>query len=271
MNRIEYAGSVHDEEEIAAVVEVLRGGATALRIGRNVKELERLVAEAFGKRRGIMVNSGSSALYLAIELLDLSRRGTRSSPPPSPSPPTSRPWCAAGLVPVFVDVTPDTYQIDVDRHRGRHRRAHEGDPRPEPHRQLSGLGPPSAGSPIATASQVVEDSCDCLGATLRGTPTGSPLPTCRSRASRSPTSSRPRERAAWCAWTIPPSSIEPCCCAAGAGAARLQVLRLAARASGNFFSEVDGHGVRRPLHLRRGGLELRTQRAELGRVRTACR
>ena len=32
MKRIEYAGSVHDEEEIEAVVSVLRGGPTALRI-----------------------------------------------------------------------------------------------------------------------------------------------------------------------------------------------------------------------------------------------
>ena len=50
---------------------VLRGGPTALRIGRHVRELERVVAESFGKRRGIMCNSGSSALYLAIELLGL--------------------------------------------------------------------------------------------------------------------------------------------------------------------------------------------------------
>src|SRR5688572_1458704 len=70
--RIQYAGSVHDEREIDAVVEVLRGGATALRIGKNVRDFERAVAELFGKRRGIMCNSGSSALYLAVELLGLS-------------------------------------------------------------------------------------------------------------------------------------------------------------------------------------------------------
>ena len=58
LRRIEYAGSVHDEEEIEAVVEVLRGGPTALRIGKNVKAFEQGVAELFGKRRGIMWNSG---------------------------------------------------------------------------------------------------------------------------------------------------------------------------------------------------------------------
>src|SRR6185369_15997851 len=69
--RIDYAGSVHDEREIEAVVEVLRGGPQALRIGKNVRAFERAVAELFGKRRGVMCNSGSSALYLAVELLGL--------------------------------------------------------------------------------------------------------------------------------------------------------------------------------------------------------
>lgn len=52
--RINYAGSIHDEREIEAVVGVLRGGPTALRIGRNVKVMEARVAELFGKRRGVM-------------------------------------------------------------------------------------------------------------------------------------------------------------------------------------------------------------------------
>ena len=117
MQRIDYAGSVHDEEEIAAVLDVLRGPATALRIGRNVKELERRVAATFAKRQGIMVNSGSSALYLAVELLE---------PEPGDEIITSAvtfstdiaPMVRAGVHPVFVDVTPDTYQIDVEQIEG---------------------------------------------------------------------------------------------------------------------------------------------------------
>ena len=45
--RVLYAGSVHDEAEIEAVVEVLRSGPTAFRIGRRVSEFERRVAELF--------------------------------------------------------------------------------------------------------------------------------------------------------------------------------------------------------------------------------
>ena len=170
VDRIEYAGSVHDEEEIAAVVEVLRGGATALRIGRNVREMERLVATAFGKARGVMVNSGSSALYLAVELLDL-EPGDEIATAAVTFSTDIAPMVRAGLVPVFVDVTADTYQIDVDQL--------EDAIGP---RTKAILAPNLIGNcpdwdrirAIADAHglAVVEDSCDCLGATLRGTPTG---------------------------------------------------------------------------------------------------
>ena len=67
--RIEYAGSVHDEREIQAVVDVLRGGPTALRIGKNVRAMEVRVAELFAKRRGVMfdpINPSSSPNFNKI-------------------------------------------------------------------------------------------------------------------------------------------------------------------------------------------------------------
>lgn len=170
MKRIEYAGSVHDEEEIEAVVSVLRGPATALRIGRHTKEMERLVAKAFGKKRGVMVNSGSSALYLAVELLGLAPGDEIVTSALTFSTDIAS-MLRANLVPVLVDVTEDTYQIDVDQIE-------------------SAIGPrtkailvpnligncPNWDDIRAIADrhglQVVEDSCDCLGATLDGTPTG---------------------------------------------------------------------------------------------------
>jgi CDP-6-deoxy-D-xylo-4-hexulose-3-dehydrase len=170
VKRIQYAGSVHGEEEIEAVIEVLRGGATALRIGKHVKEMERLVARCFGKQRGIMVNSGSSALYLAVELLGL-EPGEEIITSAVTFSTDIAPMVRAGLIPVLVDVTPDTYQIDVEQIE-------------------SAIGPKTRALLIpnligncpdwdairAIANRhglrVVEDSCDCLGATLRGTPTG---------------------------------------------------------------------------------------------------
>lgn len=168
--RIEYAGSVHDEAEIEAVLGVLRGGPTALRIGKQVREMERLVAESFGKARGVMVNSGSSALYLAVELLGL-EPGDEIITSAVTFSTDIAPMVRAQLVPVFVDVEEDTYQIDVD--------AIEGAIGP---RTKAILAPNLIGNcpdwdRIREAAdrhdlQVVEDSCDCLGATLRGTPTG---------------------------------------------------------------------------------------------------
>ncbi len=170
MRRIEYAGSVHDEGEIEAVVSVLRGGATALRIGKHVRELERLVAATFGKRRGVMCNSGSSALYLAVELLDLAPGDEVITSAVTFSTDIA-PLVRAALVPVFVDVEVDTYQIDVEQI--------EGAVGP---RTRAILAPNLIGNcpdwdrirAIADrhSLSVVEDSCDCLGATLRGTPTG---------------------------------------------------------------------------------------------------
>jgi len=168
--RIDYAGSVHDEREIEAVVAVLRGGATALRIGRNVKAMEQRVAALFGKRRGVMCNSGSSALYLAIEVLDL-RPGEEVVTSAVTFSTDIAPMVRGGIVPAFVDVTPDTYQIDVD--------AIEEMIGP---RTKAILAPNLIGNApdwdriraIADRHglKVVEDSCDALGLTLRGTPTG---------------------------------------------------------------------------------------------------
>ena len=170
VRRIEYAGSVHDEEEVEAVVEVLRGGPTALRIGRNVRAFEAQVAELFGKRRGVMCNSGSSALYLAVELLAL-EPGDEIITSPVTFSTDLAPMVRSGLVPVFVDVEPDTFNIDVEQIE-----AAIGP------RTKAILAPNLIGNApdwdvirrIADAHDlaVVEDSCDSLGSTLRGTPTG---------------------------------------------------------------------------------------------------
>jgi CDP-6-deoxy-D-xylo-4-hexulose-3-dehydrase len=168
--RIDYAGSVHDEREIEAVVEVLRGGPQALRIGKAVRAFEQGVAELFGKQRGIMCNSGSSALYLAVELLDLAP-GDEVITPALTFSTDIAPLVRGGLVPVFVDVEPDTYNVDVAAI----------EPMIGP-RTKAILVPNLIGNvpdwdrirAIADAHDllVIEDSCDALGSNLRGSPTG---------------------------------------------------------------------------------------------------
>ena len=69
MRQISPPGSHHDEQEIEAIVELLR--SSRLMIGENVAAFEEQVAPLMAKRHGVMVNSGTSAIYLALDLLDL--------------------------------------------------------------------------------------------------------------------------------------------------------------------------------------------------------
>ena len=107
--RVNYGQTVHGEAEIAAVVEVLR---TSTQMGRNVRAMQERVARLFQKRHGIMVNSGSSANYLAVELLALPE-GSEVITPALTFATTVAPIVRQRLVPAFVDVTEGTYNIDA--------------------------------------------------------------------------------------------------------------------------------------------------------------
>jgi len=109
--RVNYGQTVHGEEEIAAVCHVLR---TSTQMGWHVAEMERRVARLFDKTRGIMVNSGSSANYLAVEILGL-KPGDEVLTPALTFATTVAPIIRNHLVPVFVDAAPGTYNIDIDK------------------------------------------------------------------------------------------------------------------------------------------------------------
>ena len=109
--KVPYGMTVHGEEEIAAVVHVLR---TSTQMGKHVREMEEKVAALYDKKYGIMVNSGSSANYLAIEILGLPA-GSEVITPALTFSTTVAPLIKNKLVPVFLDVEPGTYNIDVDQ------------------------------------------------------------------------------------------------------------------------------------------------------------
>jgi CDP-6-deoxy-D-xylo-4-hexulose-3-dehydrase len=170
MKRILYSGSVHDQAEKDAVMSVLDGGVTSFVIGERVAEMERQVSALFGKRAGVMVNSGSSALYLAVELLDLPVGSEVITSTLTFSTDISS-LVRAGLVPVFIDVEADTYNADVSKIEEMISPLTRAILLPN----LIGNAPDwDAVRAIADLHDllVVEDSCDALGATLRGTPTG---------------------------------------------------------------------------------------------------
>ncbi len=108
---VPYGMTVHSEEEIAAVNRALR---TSTQMGKYVREIETRVAQLFEKKYGIMVNSGSSALLLAAEILDLPK-GSEVITPALTFATTVACLVKNNLVPAFVDVTEGSYCIDVDK------------------------------------------------------------------------------------------------------------------------------------------------------------
>ena len=104
-------GYTMGDEEIERVTQVLRGDGT-LGPGPNVEEFENRCAALMGKKHGIMVNTGSSALMIAMRLLDIPAGSEVLTSVLTFSTDISS-IVFAGHIPVFVDVEPDTYQIDV--------------------------------------------------------------------------------------------------------------------------------------------------------------
>lgn len=165
--RVPYGQSVYGEEEIAAVERVLR---TTTQMGTHVRPFEARIAALFAKRHGVMVNSGSSALQLAVELLALPA-GAEVITPALTFATTVAPLVRAGLIPAFVDVEPDTFNIDVRQIEAMISPATRAMMVPS---LIGNLPDWDAIAAIAAAHDlvVVEDSADTLGATLRGTSTG---------------------------------------------------------------------------------------------------
>ncbi len=110
--RVSHAQSVYDDKEINRVVRVLKEHRTLM--GPEMEEFEKRVSALFGKKYGIMVNSGSSANLVAIELLNLPP-GSEVITPILTFSTTVAPLINKGLIPVFVDVKPGEYIIDVEK------------------------------------------------------------------------------------------------------------------------------------------------------------
>lgn len=109
--RVPYALSVSGEEEIEAVSGVLRSSTLP---GAKVREFEGKISALFGKSRGVMVNSGSSALLLGIGAMDLPI-GSEVITPALTFSTTVASQIQNGLVPAFVDVDPATLNILHDK------------------------------------------------------------------------------------------------------------------------------------------------------------
>ncbi len=164
---IRYGGAMLDHKEIDAVVDVMKNG---MAIGEKVLTFEKRVAELMGHKHGIMVNSGSSALLLTMRMLNFPKGSEVITPTLTFGTDISSIVCA-GYIPVFVDVELDTYQIDISKIEAMISDKTKALLVPN----LVG-GMPDWDQLRALADRhnilLIEDSCDTLGGSFRGKPSG---------------------------------------------------------------------------------------------------
>lgn len=174
---IPVSGKVFDEDEIIHLVDASLD--FWLTTGRFADRLERELARYLGVRHSFLVNSGSSANLVALSALTSHKMGDRQLRPgdevitvAAGFPTTVNPIIQNRLIPVFVDVGIQTYNIDVSALE------EAVSPRTKAIMIAHTLGNPfdlNAVKGIANKNDLllVEDNCDALGSTYRGKLTGS--------------------------------------------------------------------------------------------------
>ncbi len=164
---VPYGLSVHGKDEIKAVVKVLK---SSTQMGKNVRAFENKIAKLFDKKYGLMVNSGSSAIMLAMETLDFPP-GSEIITPALTFSTTVGYIVRNNWTPVFVDVEKGTYCINVDKIKNLITK-----------KTKAVLAPHLMGNivdwnKVATFLKkkkilIIEDSADTLGATYKNRSTG---------------------------------------------------------------------------------------------------
>ena len=111
MKKIYYGRAVYNKKEINAVLSVLKNKSLSLIDGDNVKKLEKTVSKIFGKKYGLMVNSGSSANLLGLSSFNF-KKGSEVITPNLTFSTTVAPIYQLGLIPHFVGVEENKFVAD---------------------------------------------------------------------------------------------------------------------------------------------------------------
>ena len=166
--RVPYALSFYDQQEIDAVIKVLESGNTMA--GSETNKLEQNIANAFGHSYGVMCNSGSSALTLALGALELSE-GAEVITPALTFATTVASQLQAGLCPVLIDSEISTLNVDVKRIEDAITDKTEAIVIPD---LMGNFSDWDVISKIALRHnlKLLHDSADTIGQSLNGTPIG---------------------------------------------------------------------------------------------------
>ena len=101
-----------EDQVLAAIKKVLEHGQYIL--GPEVKELEDQLADFVGVKHAIVNSSGTDALLMALLALDI-QPGDEVITTPFSFFATAEVICLCGAIPVFVDIDPITYNLDVNK------------------------------------------------------------------------------------------------------------------------------------------------------------
>jgi CDP-4-dehydro-6-deoxyglucose reductase, E1 len=109
--KISYGKNVYGEQEINSVVSQLK---KTTQMGVSVNKFEKKISNIFSKKYGLMLNSGSSALMLAIKILKL-KKGDEVITPCLNFGTAISSLMHYGVKPIFVDIDIETLQINIDQ------------------------------------------------------------------------------------------------------------------------------------------------------------
>jgi CDP-6-deoxy-D-xylo-4-hexulose-3-dehydrase len=167
--RVPYAQAVYGKEERGAVQDVLKSPSLIV-AGKRAALFEASIAALFAKRHGVLVNSGSSANLLAFAALALPF-GSEVITPALTFSTTVAPLLQCGLVPVFADVVPGSYTINIDQVEKLVTKKTRALMVPS---LLGNVPDYPRLQKLAKKHRLVlvEDSCDTVGATIGGESTG---------------------------------------------------------------------------------------------------
>ena len=112
--KIYYGKAIYNNKEISAAVKVLKRNTLNLVDGPSVKELEKSISKLFGKKYGLMVNSGSSANLLGLASFNF-KKGSEIITPSLTFSTTVSPIYQLGLVPHFIDVDENKFIANIDQ------------------------------------------------------------------------------------------------------------------------------------------------------------
>lgn len=161
---------VWDQEEIDRLSEVVKTGQWGRLKGSKTEEFEKAFAAYHQAKHGVCVNSGTTALRIALAAADV-ERDSEVIVPAYTFIATASAVVEAGCTPVFVDIEAGTYNMDVGR-------ASEAvTPKTAALLPVHLAGRPVDMDAVMTLAEkhglkVIEDACQAWGARWKGTPVG---------------------------------------------------------------------------------------------------